>query len=112
MIHTKQEDYIYLEINDDILNVSVFLSSYADEEDLNFIEGIVNDYSNTDYEVGIDLKFELSKLLDQLIDNYKIINEKDKLILDLECKPIFDKTREELVKLIEIIDGLKFKGYK
>jgi len=60
-------------------------------------------------QIGIDVSFKLSEILDSAIEDNELINESNDLILDIDSKPIFDATRIILQQLIAKIDALNFK---
>lgn len=110
MIHKAFDDFSYLEIKDEGVAVVAFMSDACNEEDFEFLKDLSLDFLNNEQdEVGLEISIKLSDILNSTIQNNELINEADEQILDISSKPIFDKTKEELLMLITKIDSLKFK---
>jgi hypothetical protein len=110
MIHIAKDEECGLYIKDGELIASVYMSDAVGGDDDKFLRELAQDYyENDSTEVGLDISFKLADMLDWTIECNELINEKDELILDIDSKPVFDKTKEELLKLIARIDSLQFK---
>jgi hypothetical protein len=88
----------------------IFLSDACDDKDFDFLNNVASDFfGDESTEVGIEASFKLSDMLNRPIELNELINVRNEQILDIESKPLFDKTRAELLKIIEKIDSLKFQ---
>ena len=106
MIHIRKNEDFYLELVDGNVIAYSHITTDCSPIDDEFLHNLAKDYfNNENNEVGIQIGFNLSTLLDYTIYGHTIIDEK---FLDDNSKPVFDKTKQELLKLIAKIDSLKY----
>lgn len=108
MIHKLNETDCLLEIKQNVVFASVYLSDACGSQDASFLESLVDDFATSETEVGIDIGFKLEELLTWTIECHAA-GGIENLVLDIDSKPIFDKTKLTLLKIIEQIDSLKFE---
>lgn len=109
MIHIRKNESSFLEIVGNSLIVYSHITDACSEEDNEFLRKLVEDYVLSDCEVGIQVGFNLSTLIDDSIEGHKISDDEGEVIIDIGSKPIFEKTRAELQTLINRIDAMNFK---
>ena len=110
MVHTLNEDCVFLELVNEQVVISTWHSDYYDPS------GVINEFV-TDYitsikdEVAMQVNFNLAEILDITIANNELFlpKEDNRQFLDINKKPLFDKTKEQLLALVAKIDGLKYK---
>ena len=105
MIHIRKNEDFYLELVDGNVIAYSHITDACSHDD-EFLNDFAKDYfNNENEEVCIQIGFNLSTLLDDTISGKTIVSKK---LLSIDSKPVFDKTKQELLKLIEKIDSFKY----